>query len=397
MTRASPTDPVLIIGAGISGLALAQGLRLNSIPFRLFELRPRSHGSQGHRLRISPETVTALDSILLPQSKSLFYQTGAEKGAFQPRYVAAKEFVFPSPTPASHSQGIPIDRTWLRNLMMLGVDDAIEFEKELTSYEVIENDKVCVSFDDGSWATGCFLVAADGVRSRVRRQLQPHCRLLDLERWVIWGRTLLTESLRARLRDDQLTWFMAIDKEANVQVVLEPMVWKKSVTEASEYRLTDCHDYIYWALCTETAPGGLLLPKSARERKEFLLNITKHWHPDLQLIFNMASHDLLTCVTVLSSKPDIEIQSSSHRGKVTLLGDSAHVMSPMGGSGGNAAILNAVDLAQTINRYGISQKAMEGFEERMSQRAKEKIEHSFEGGKKFWKGGEWFQYQESEV
>lgn len=288
---------------------------------------------------------------------------------------------------------MPIDRTWLRRVMMLGIEDAIEYEKEFASYEVIDN-KVCVSFSDGSWATGCFLVGADGIKSRVRQQLQPDRRLLDLERWVIWGRTLLTESLRACLKEDQLTWFMAIDKEANVQVVLEPMVWKKSVAESSEYWLPDCQDYIYWALCTESAPGGLPLPKTAEERKELLLNITKYWHSDLQLVFSEASHDLSTCVPVLSSKPDIEIRSSNQRGKVTLLGDSAHAMSPMGGSGGNAAILNAADLAETIGQHGTVQQSIEEFEERMAQRAKEKIEHSYEGGKKFWKGGDWFEYQE---
>lgn len=384
---ASPTSPILIMGAGISGLALAQGLRLKSIPFRLFERHPLSHAPQGHRLRISPESVTALNSILLPQSKSLFQRTTAERGSFQPRYVDAKEFIFPPSTLASDAQGMPIDRTWLRRLIMLGVEDAIEYEKEFASYEVID-DKIRVSFSDGSSATGRFLVGADGIKSRVRAQLQPSRRLLDLERWVIWGRTLLTESLRACLSDDQLTWFMAIDKDANVQVVLEPIVWKESIAVSSENQLPDCQDYTYWALYTEPAPGSLRLPKKAEERKELLFNITKNWHPDLQLVFSEAPHDLSTCVPVLSSKPDIEIQLSRQRGKVTLLGNSAHAMSLMGGFGGNAAILNAAilnaaDLAETIGRDGIVQQSIRDFEARMVRRAKEKIEHSYEGGKKF--------------
>lgn len=387
------TAPVLIIGAGISGLALAQGLRLRSVPFRLFERHSQSHSSQGHRFRISSDSVTALNSVLLPQYKDLFQHTATERGRFQPRYVDAKEFKFEKPTPASTPQTMPVDRTWLRRLMILGIEDAIEYEKEFTSYRDLGNE-IQISFTDGSSARGQFLVGADGIKSRVRRQLQPDRRLLHLERWVIWGRTLLTKGLRDRLSEDQLTWFMALDKEANVQVVVEPMVWKKSVKEASSNQLPDFEDYLYWALCT--SPGPDLL-KTAQERKDFLRRVTREWHPALKLVFEEASHNLSACVPVLSSKPNIEFQSSSQWARVTLVGDSAHAMSPMGGSGGDTAIQNAVDLAHTISQRGITQESVQEFEERMRERAKGKIEHSFQGGQKFWEGKEWFQYQEIEI
>jgi 2-polyprenyl-6-methoxyphenol hydroxylase-like FAD-dependent oxidoreductase len=99
---------------------------------------------------------------------------------------------------------MPVDRTWLRMLLMLDVEDAIEYGKEFSRYE-IENEHVHAHFADGSTAKGALLVSADGVRSRVRKQLQPDRRLLDLERWVMWGRTPLTESLRKELPEDLLT------------------------------------------------------------------------------------------------------------------------------------------------------------------------------------------------
>ena len=45
-------------------------------------------------------------------------------------------------------------------------------------------------------ADGRFVVGADGIKSRVRRQLQPERRMLDLQRWVLWGRVPLTTALR---------------------------------------------------------------------------------------------------------------------------------------------------------------------------------------------------------
>ncbi|KUJ22225.1 uncharacterized protein LY89DRAFT_574702, partial [Mollisia scopiformis] len=190
-THTHSNSPVLIIGAGISGLALAQGLRLRSISFRVFERHAQSYNSQGHHFRISPESVAALDYILLPQCKDLFKRTAAEGGRFQPRYVDAKEFEFEKPTPFSKPPSMPIDRTWLRRLMLLGIEDTIEYEKEFVSYEIRGNE-VHVSFADRSSAQGRFLVGADGIKSRVRKQFQPDRKLLDLERWIMWGRTLLT-------------------------------------------------------------------------------------------------------------------------------------------------------------------------------------------------------------
>ncbi|TVY53848.1 FAD-dependent urate hydroxylase [Lachnellula cervina] len=386
---AHSTDPVLIIGAGISELTLAQGLRRRSIPFRLFERRAESHSSQGHRLRISSDSVAALNSVLLPQCNDLFTATAAQGGRFQPRYVDAKDFEFEKPMPASHPQSMPVDRAWLRRLMLTGIEDAIEYEKDFASYELSE-DGVHVAFADGSTAHGRLLVGADGIKSRVRRMLQPDRRLLNLERWIVWGRTLLTERLRGQMTEDQLSWFMALDKEANVQVVVEPMTWTESVKGKMGSTLPNPQDYLYWALCL--APGRDL-PKTAQERKHLLERVTKAWHPALRLVFDEASYELSACVPVLSSKPDIEIHSSSQNTRVTLIGDSAHAMSPMGGSGGTTAILNAVDLAQSISQYGpITQDIMQGFEERMEKRAKDNIEHSFRGGQKFWKGKEWFEY-----
>jgi len=256
-------------------------------------------------------------------------------------------------------------------------------------------DDVHVTFADGSSAQGRLLVGADGIKSRVRRVLQPNRRLLDLERWIVWGRTLLTERLCGQMTEDQLSWFMALDKEANVQFVVEPMTWTKSAKEKLGNMLPNPQDYLYFALCL--APGRHL-PKTAQERKELIGTVTKAWHPALRLVFDEASYELSACVSVLSSKPDIEIHSSSQNAKVTLIGDSAHAMSPMGGAGGNTAILNAVDLVETISQYGLTtSEIIREFEARMEKRAKDNIEHSFKGGQKFWKGKEWFEYQEINV
>ncbi|KAF3070645.1 putative cercosporin toxin biosynthesis protein [Daldinia childiae] len=246
MGQHNTTDPpILIIGAGIAGLALAQGLRLRSIPFRLFERYSKSRSSQGHRFRISKDGQAALDSVLSPELQDLLRRTEAERYPFEPRYVDVRKLEFAKQTlidPVS----MPVDRTWIRLLLALNINDAIEYEKEFESYRVI-GDQVQVRFVDGSTALGRLLVGADGIRSRVRTQLQPDRKLLDLERWLMWGRTPLTDDLKKSVPKDMLSWCMYQDQESNVQIIVDPMIWSKSVRQESNARLPDFSDYAYWS------------------------------------------------------------------------------------------------------------------------------------------------------
>lgn len=386
--------PILIIGAGVAGLTLAQGLRLHSIPFRIFERQARSHIKQGHRFRILRDGQAALNSVLSPDLQDLLRRTTADRHRCAPRYVDARKLDFPAPVPVDPSDSMPLDRTSFRMLASLGLQDAIHHEKEFESYEIV-GDHVQAKFTDGSIEHGSLLVGADGIKSRVRKQLQPHRKLLDLERWVMWGRTPLTGDLRQALgTPDLLSWCMCLDHESNVQTVIEPMAWSTSVHRESQGKLPDFDDYVYWVVCTAPSQYAEHLPKTTEEKTLYMARVSESWHPTLKLLLGYASHELSACVPVLSSKPDIEIHAADYGGKITLIGDAGHPMSPMGVSGGDTAIQNAADLAKIIVEDGVTESSICGFEAKMEARAREKIEHSFRGGKKFWRGRDWTEYNE---
>ncbi|PSR74899.1 hypothetical protein BD289DRAFT_341743, partial [Coniella lustricola] len=193
---------IIIVGAGVGGLTLAQALHRHHIPFHLYERQPRAHQRQGHRFRISDGAFAALHGALRPQVAHLLVATAPVQS--QPntalRYPDARLFKF-EPWPASLASSVPIDRAWIRAVLETGLDAHMTYGKELASYHQAPSNSrddaagtqaVTVTFTDGSTARGALLVGADGIRSRVRRQLQPTRHLLDLNRVISWGRTPLT-------------------------------------------------------------------------------------------------------------------------------------------------------------------------------------------------------------
>lgn len=387
VSTSSSTLPIIIIGSGVAGLALGQGLKLHNIPFRIFERDAKDKPTQGHRFQLRDTTV--LKSLLPTDLQTLFDKTCAHGHKYEARYVDAKEFDFPAPVLKKPGNFAPIDRTWIRQLCTLGLEDHIEYGRELEHYKSDE-DSVAVYFRDGSSETGCLLVGADGIKSAVRKQLQPNRKLLNLQRMLVWGRTPKTPDLEQILPPEAMSWYMAIDHATNTQIIVEEMVWDGSVRALSDGQLPDFESYIYWLLMA--SPTGSR-PTTTTEKRTFVLDTIKDWHPTVKKLFEHGSYEQAACVSVMSSRPDIEI-SSTDEDLVIMIGDAAHPMSPMGAFGGETAIWDATELVRSIVNEGVTAASMRHFRERVAQRAKEKIEDSFARGQQYWKGRDWTEYKE---
>lgn len=417
MTAQTPSNeadlPILIIGAGVAGLVIAQGLRKHNIPFSLFERQPRAQPAQGHRFRISAEALDGLLSTALPETEGLLRRTAAKRNPAMPLLLDAHAFDIAAPdAPRLHGDGVyrgsaPIDRSWVRVVLKNGIEDAVHYDKTFVSYEIARKEEeeeeegakiVTVRFADGSSARGRFLIGADGIRSGVRRQLQPERRLLDVERWSMWGRTPLTADLRSRIPPQMLDYFIAEDRAAQVTMFMEAVVWpddKEAILAALPgFQFSD---YLYWAFTVPPGAAAPSIPQTERERRDFMARLTAGFHPALRTVFDEASYDVSACLPLMSSAPEIGVRGADRAGRVTLVGDAAHAMSPMGGSGGDTAILSAVDLVRTLISEGVTSEGIAEFESRMEERARVKLTWSFKMHKEYSAGKDWTEYGPAEV
>jgi 2-polyprenyl-6-methoxyphenol hydroxylase-like FAD-dependent oxidoreductase len=383
----SPTSahPVLILGAGVSGLTLAQGLLKASIPFRLFERDPTlKTRSQGYRFRIQSPGVAALREVLTPAVYGEIERTCAYLASTAVIHLDAltgKGMEGPKGVPVMDGELAPlnVDRTVMREVLSRGVEGRIQFGMEFERYEITA-EGVEVSFSDGTKVEGCLLVGADGARSRVKRQLVPDDVLLDTEGRFLFGKTVLTAEVCETFNKDALEGMAMVRDQSGsnpLSLLLEPMRFTKSDN------ITLPYDYIYWVLIAHTdrfaMSDSTLLRLSSEEAATLAERLTSHWDASIKPLFANQNREQTAMLRIASSKPTLPQWNGE--GRITLIGDAAHAMSPTAGAGATTAVRDAARLAQMIEIHGLSAESLAKYETGMRAYAEVPIQRSLFGGK----------------
>ncbi len=357
---------VLIIGGGIGGLCLAQGLRKAGISVAVYE-RDRAPDArlQGYRLNIEPIGSQALHACLPAQLWNLLVATagdpGPRMGVFDERLRELmqedEDGASDDPATAHHA----VSRITLRRLLLSGLGDVVRFNKQFLRYEQSGPNTVTAYFSDGSAATGQLLVGADGVGSRVRRQLLPEARGIDTPAVGVGGKLPITSRTLAWL-PQQLTMtknmvlpprdflFTAAFRRRDAST--DPDTMRQTLNrlcamglEPDELLHELENDYIMWAFVTHRQQvaeravdlGAMALQSLVEER-------VADWHPTLRRLIAETDASTVQAFDFSAAAP-VEPWKTSN---VTLLGDALHYMPPVGGMGGNAALHDAHLLCQAI-------------------------------------------------
>ncbi len=340
---------VTIIGAGVGGLCLAQGLRLSGTRVKVFERDASRTGPvAGYRLSISPTGARALRSCLPANVFEMLTMQTAEPSRavtfLDHRLNRLLAFDLPDRDRRSIDSERPVDRTTLRLALLEGLDDVVQFGKTFVAFEDALDGRVTAVFADGSRATSDLLVGADGANSAVRSQLLPLAKRVETGLVAVGGKLRLDDSVRRRLPETLTRGPTPILGPHGCFMFVSLVAYDdiRGFEDAA-----DRQDYLMWGFSARRkrfgfAPGAEKLQGS--ELKRLVERLTTDWHRDLQRMVQNTDPATVTSFPVKTSTPVKPWKTRN----VTLLGDALHNMPPYRGVGANTALWDAALLRETI-------------------------------------------------
>jgi 2-polyprenyl-6-methoxyphenol hydroxylase-like FAD-dependent oxidoreductase len=382
---------VLVAGAGLGGLALAQGLQRAGIDVTVVEQdRSLTSRTQGYRLHLDADARDALAQVLPEASMRLFLATA---GVPAPRFMALDdqlETVFTQPA-ATADDDLAVDRLVLRRILLAGVQGRVVFGKKLDRF-VERHDGVTAFFSDGSRADADVLVAADGVGSAVRRQYLPHARIVETGVWQIYGRVPLDERTRPLFDERMRGIFTVIGGPEGTFVGVAPVEFPEpphtaAARIAPDVVLPPTADYM---TCSFGARrewfGGLsddeLRALSGDHLHELVTGAVRTWHPRVREIVAQCEPASMFGLPLRSSVPIRRWATS----RITLLGDAIHAMSPAAGAGACVALRDAARLTAALGEAATRRDlidAVRDYESDMTERGFAAVVAGAENGERF--------------
>ena len=349
---------VVIIGGGIGGLCLAQGLKKAGVSVAVYE-RDESPTSrlQGFRVHIDPQGSTALHECLPEHLWEIFDSTG---GHFAEGFALLTEQLQEllsfggrgerSPDPIARHRAV--SRNTLRFILLAGLEDAVHFDKRFVRYEERADGKITAHFADGSMAEGDVLVAADGVNSPVRGQYLPGARPVDTGVVTFGGKIPLTDGVMAMLPprmldgpvmivpEDACSLFMAVWKrESRGEELICKLGIRSEIAQESDYVILG-----FGVRREFLGIDGNLDAWSGAALKNVLRRKVARWHPTVRKLVELLDEREMTPGRIRTSQPVAAWPAT----RVTLLGDAIHSMTPYRGIGANIALKDAALLCSKL-------------------------------------------------
>lgn len=315
----SETRTALVIGGGIAGPVAATALRKAGIDARVYEAYPGPSYNIGSGLALAPNGIAALDLIGAGDAvRAIAYPVTGQRLS-----VGAKRYTVPGvPGMALHM----VDRSALHRVLHdHAVAAGVGFEYDKRLVDVVEDESGCTAhFADGSTATADVVIGADGIRSTVRRLIDPDA------------------------PGPQYTGMLGFGAITDCAADIEP----GTMTFAFGKRAY----YLYGKTPDGRVMWGANLPS------EQYLSLTEaravpaaHWLEVLREVYgdDMPGGELARNTT----EEQLEITGALHimppvphwfRGRMVLVGDAVHAPSNSSGQGASLAVESAVQLARCL-------------------------------------------------
>ncbi|KAI0468243.1 FAD/NAD(P)-binding domain-containing protein [Xylaria cf. heliscus] len=333
---------VLIVGAGLSGLTLAQCLRKRGIPFEIFDRDTDILARQGWAIAIH-SIIDDLSFSFCPDMPPLRESTDhllPLKLESQICFYGHGERMTVENTPETPC--LRVNRLLFRQWLATHIP--IQWGKRLRRVEE-EGECITVHFEDGTSASGDILVGADGVNSVVREHLlgRPNSDVLNsIQLSSIWGETTLSGEAFERQLSLAHSAYAYSSQESGCVILVGLNKVNNDLTA----------DY-YWCVGWDDDVGKSdhwLKSASGAAKHDFVMKITESLEPKFREIFQ------LTPVTGILPGQSVYrdlIIPSLPAGRIILVGDAAHAMTPFRGEGGVHAIKDALNVSNAFGHINL--------------------------------------------
>ncbi|KAL3433423.1 hypothetical protein BDV09DRAFT_171940 [Aspergillus tetrazonus] len=347
MTRTSPTLPVIILGAGMVGLTLAQALKKAGIPYEVYERDSAADTEKGRGWALTVHwALNALEECLPAE---LFNRL--EEIQVDPTLDDSRRFCFLDLATAIPKYVIPpskrlrVNRRLLGNLLGEGLD--INYNKTLSSFHYSPEtpDSVTVTFTDGTSTTGCLLVGTDGRNSKTRRLLlgEEAGALNPLPVRSIGTTITMTPEQFAPIREIDPLLFQGSHPETGVYM------WFSLVSSPTINGSKDTPNPIYegqliqsWLYKSEKDA----VPETDAERLALFKSNAQHFQRRLREAIETLPED--SKVLHIKLVDWVPVDWDNLGGRVTLAGDAAHAMTSYRGEAFNHGVADAAVLSRNI-------------------------------------------------
>ncbi|KAB2004611.1 hypothetical protein ES319_D11G211300v1 [Gossypium barbadense] len=318
---------ILIAGGGIGGLVFALAAKKKGFDVVVFEKdlsAIRGEGQYRGPIQIQSNALAALEAIDMEVAEEVMEAgcvtgdriNGLVDGVSGTWYVKFDTF-----TPAAE-RGLPvtrvISRMTLQQILARAVgEDVIFNESNVVDFED-DGDKVTVVLENGNRYDGDLLVGADGIWSKVRKNL------FGPKEAVYSGYTCYTG----------IADFVPADIES---VGYRVFLGHKQYFVSSDVGAGK----MQWYAFHKEPAGGV----DSHGKKERLLNIFGDWCDNVTDLLHATDEHAILRRDIYDRTPSL----TWGRGRVTLLGDSIHAMQPNMGQGGCMAIEDSYQLALELD------------------------------------------------
>jgi 2-polyprenyl-6-methoxyphenol hydroxylase-like FAD-dependent oxidoreductase len=359
---------VVIIGGGIGGLALAQGLKKSGVSVAVYERdRTRTDRVQGYRVHINPTGSLALHECLPASLFDAFART-CGKPSQGIRFVTERMRVllsldglnapkrFGGDGVAEHRS---VSRITLRQVLLSALDDAVHFDKTFVRYQELPTGRILAHFEDGTTAEGDVLVAADGGGSRLRRQYLPHAERIDTGIVGIAGKVFLDDDNRKRIAPELRNGLTLASGNGGYSlfVALQEIdgaamngLGGNDESAAAGTHFDNSRSYLMWAFSARRQKLSLDGCDTERmhgeELRSAVLNAMalRSWDERFRTLVRLADPATINAIAIRTSVPVAPWRTQ----RITLLGDAVHSMTPYRGIGANVALRDAVGLCRAL-------------------------------------------------